>query len=534
MNKGNKKIEYIYVGKNEIKIDNRFILIQGKFQKDHHLQYKQMGKYDVIEEFNFIPIESFISIFKEIKRYYSDLSKSLELMELIELYNSSMNKNREIIVEYANLLKKCSVVVDLINILAKKELLLKEIELARIKEQSSDKSAKMDLLNKLSVSIKETQNQLDYLEEDYTRIKNQRNQIKHSIEEKNSQINDLNKKKKACFQKINTITRGMEENGGFSESKTSQHQSMAEQIKSLQYQAKDAQFKINKIKSNLKELNLKFEKIDDKFSKLDKDYQKLADNLKNDTLRVDELKHDLEKGMDKTNHSISIDMSKMNMVRNLPEIEKALELIENKLESLLKDNVFLKKGVIEDNFEKISKDVAIFQNKFTKGKKKAIIKVHQEQVMASIESLRIAESLIKDLQTLINNFLNEINLSCDFILVLKNITNDLWVDLQFARSSKEQIEFESLTTPEKIFFVISFYISLQIQLEYNTIIFSNLFIKNDYNKQGSIFRTIRKIIPIIENDEKLRKKKYVFILSNLKMKKQIDNVKIVVISENSE
>ncbi|GAG03919.1 unnamed protein product, partial [marine sediment metagenome] len=82
-------------------------------------------------------------------------------------------------------------------------------------------------------------------------------------------------------------------------------------------------------------------------------------------------------------------------------------------------------------------------------------------------------------------------------------------------------------TPEKIFFCIVFYISIKIHINIENIIFSNLSIPSKYNKAGSILRTIRKILPVFEREEVLSKFNLIFIISNLEMKKEIKNLKII-------
>jgi hypothetical protein len=82
-----------------------------------------------------------------------------------------------------------------------------------------------------------------------------------------------------------------------------------------------------------------------------------------------------------------------------------------------------------------------------------------------------------------------------------------------------------------VFLVISLYLSIEIILNSKNIIFSNLFIPNEYNKRGSLYRTIRKVLPLFEKDSDLKDFDLVFIISNLEMKKPIDNIKIIKINQ---
>ena len=91
------------------------------------------------------------------------------------------------------------------------------------------------------------------------------------------------------------------------------------------------------------------------------------------------------------------------------------------------------------------------------------------------------------------------------------------------------MSFTELTTPEKVFFLIILCISIQINLNFENIVFSNLILPNEYNKRGSVYRTLRKIIPVFENENSLKSINLVFVISNLEMKKSIENLKIITI-----
>ena len=122
---------------------------------------------------------------------------------------------------------------------------------------------------------------------------------------------------------------------------------------------------------------------------------------------------------------------------------------------------------------------------------------------------------------------------CFYVLIIPGIrqhsedNQEFSIKIQFNRSKKEVIEFSDLTTPEKIFFILTFFIIIQVHLNAEWIIFSNLFIESKYNKRGSIFRTIKKILPLFESDLRLNKHNLLFILSNLEMKEEIENLNII-------
>ena len=122
-------------------------------------------------------------------------------------------------------------------------------------------------------------------------------------------------------------------------------------------------------------------------------------------------------------------------------------------------------------------------------------------------------------------------MKASFRLLLSKDNQKFIIQLNFIRNNKESIDFNELTTPEKIFFVIILYISFELQIDKHNIIFSNLIIPVEFNKAGSIFRTIRKIIPIFEKEKNFGKFNLIFIFSNLEMKKEVKNLKIIKIQK---
>ena len=172
----------------------------------------------------------------------------------------------------------------------------------------------------------------------------------------------------------------------------------------------------------------------------------------------------------------------------------------------------------------INKEVDMLEKDFRLGKKNSEI----DEISEAFQKL---EMIISDLEDLINIFLSKINLKSHFQVLLSDDNKKFYIQSTFTRNNKAQLTFDELTTPEKIFFIIICYISIEIQLKNNNIIFSNLFIPGIYNKAGSIYRTIRKILPLFESDD-FAEFNLIFILSNLEMKKEIENLKVITIQEN--
>ena len=125
------------------------------------------------------------------------------------------------------------------------------------------------------------------------------------------------------------------------------------------------------------------------------------------------------------------------------------------------------------------------------------------------DRFRNFETLLNKLEELLNKFLAKINIESQLQITINDENKSFYIQLNFERSNEEHIKFEELTTPEKIFYVISLYISFKIHINSKIIIFSNLFIPKAFNKRGSIFRTIERILPVIEKDISLNK--YIFI-----------------------
>jgi hypothetical protein len=101
----------------------------------------------------------------------------------------------------------------------------------------------------------------------------------------------------------------------------------------------------------------------------------------------------------------------------------------------------------------------------------------------------------------------------------------------FTRNEKEQVVLDNLTTPEKVFFVIIFFLSIQILNDSKHVIFSNLLIPNYYNKRGSIERTIKKITPLLNEDARFSDIKLILILANLDLKSDFNNIKVIKIEK---
>ena len=108
-----------------------------------------------------------------------------------------------------------------------------------------------------------------------------------------------------------------------------------------------------------------------------------------------------------------------------------------------------------------------------------------------------------------------------------------WVIIGICGSSVPSLKYNPVFTVFRMNDIkIVLYLSIKIQTKEENLLFSNVSIPSKYNKAGSIFRTIRKIIPIFENEKTLSKFSLTFIISNLEMKKEIKNLKNINLEES--
>jgi len=475
-----------------------------------------------------------IKVFENQSEEYRDLNKSLKLLQYFSEYRKIANYNSNLIVQYTNIVQSLILALNYNILVKRKKKLLKELELSKIKIKSSDIAAKTDLLNKLNESIKKNNKKLKYREKDFLFLKNQRDQIQNTLNQFSLKIKELNTKKKEAFSQINSITRQMSENTQKNnlnlklEDKNTP--SKSEIIKDLQKQAKDFQYQINQTKLELNKSEIKFDEINPKYEILEKDYNTLLKKIKDDELRLKNIQIELkEKVLDKKEDLIEeMDYKELDFLKPPQEIEGEIQRIDSDLNKISESNKYLDNKNPE-NLLKIQNKLTEINKILKNNKNDVFISFENNEIEDSVKNFRKIEIFINNFEELLNRFLIEINLTIHFQIKISSDYKDFSVNLEFIRSSKESLGFEELTTPEKIFFVIMFYISIQIYIGIKSIIFSNLFIPKIYNKRGSVFRTIQKIVPVFEKENNLKEFNLIFIISNLEMKNPIENIKTVKI-----
>jgi len=528
----------ISIGEKEIVITDRFTLILGKFKKNLLAQFQDERYLTISKNYDLIPIDEFIEIFKNQAKNFSELSKAPKLLDYLGEFHRTINNNIEIFSQYNKLIQSIIHTFEFNLLLKKKKILLKELKLSEVSNRSSELTAISNLIEKLNESLLNNKNKLKYLEEDFLQHKNQIDQVKKTLDDYNLKIQNLNRQKKEFFNQINSITRQME--GVKKEKKDDlkliiefdENLTNAEKIQALQKKAKKIQYEINEIKTKLHETSLKFEELYPRYEIFEKDYQNLLDIIENDHFKINNLKDEYKEKIKEYDDISDEDLNIKNIqsIRLTNEIEEEIENLNAELSEILNLNTQIDPENPE-NFTLITKKLLEFEELLKLKREELIIKYDQNEMLEIFERFRKFETLLNELEELLNKFLAKINLESQLQITINDENKFFFIQLNFVRNNEEHIKFEELTTPEKIFFVIILYISIKILLKIETIVFSNVFLLSQYNKL-SIYRTIRKILPVFESEENLTTTNLVFIISNLEMKKKIENLRVINIEES--
>jgi hypothetical protein len=422
----------------------------------------------------------------------------------------------------------------LIFISARKKILYRELELSKIRKSSSELLADADLMKSLAESIKRNEVKLSYLKEDFFQRKNQIEDIQKSLSTYETLIQEQSQIKKDCFNQINKITRQMEgsktdySDDSFLRLGIDINLTNSEKIRALQKKAKNTLYEIRNIKQKSKQSRTEFEELSPNYEIFKNDYEEILETIKNDQKRLGQAQENYEKKL-REGKEFQFGESKEFLsqpLRPMLEIEQEILKVESELDNLsIPNNLDKKNGpsnlsTLIEMFKEID---AILRD----GDEKMKISVNENEIEEFFEHFHIFENFMKNIEQIMNNFLKEIHLRVQFNLVTNQMNTVFFVKTNFIRNFKIRANFTNLTTPEKIFFIISFFISVKILFNSKNIIFSNLFILPAYNKGGSIYRTIRKIIPLFETEENLSNVRITLLMSNLKLNKDIEKMKII-------
>lgn len=522
------------IGPKKIAIKDRFTLILGKFKLELFQEYQNQEFIQIIEKIDLIPANKLIDYIQNQSEGLKGLDFSLKILEYLDNYRKIVEYDLDVFKKFNGIIGNIMLIFRHIYLSERKNQLKTELELAKKHKKSSELSAIVDLINKLKETIKNSQKKLNYIKEDYFKRKNQIDQIQKKLNQFEKNIQEQNQIKKNCFSQINRITRQIEgattnqENDSISILGINNNLTNAEKIRALQKKAKESQYEINQIKSRSKQTKEELEKKTPQYNIYKNDYEDILESIKEDENRIRVLQEEYEKEI-KFNEESQIEEIKdflETTIRPSLEIENEISKINSELEGILipiefsnKDNRVNLKEVIE-RLREIDDIIINSVNKIS-------IPSNDKEISKIFVKYNTFERILKDLEGIMNIFLKEINLAMKFLLVIDDNNTSFFLKTNFIRNDKENVNFQNLTTPEKIFFVVSFNITTGILVGHDNIFFSNLFIPTIYNKGGSIFRTIRRIIPLFETNANLKKYNLIFLISNLELKKEINNIKLI-------
>jgi len=493
--------------------------------------FKNNSFSEILLDLKFIPVERFIKMYQKQSIDYSLCEKAPKMLILFNKYRNIIIRNIETVSQYTQTIEFLILQYKLNLILKSKENFLNELEIRREFQKSSDFAASSDLLNKLNESLVLNKKKLEYLKEDYFKQKNRIDQFKITLNNLRLKVEELTKQKKEYFSKINKITREMGGNSNNQDHKSEdilefdENLTNAQRIRALQKRARETQNEINRINSRFSKTKLKYEEFKPLFETYEQDYQKIIEMIELDEKKISELESKLDSKINLSRNSMPLDNIKLQSIRTIQEIENDIK----EADSEIKDISF--HGIDPKNFNKCTNKIKEFDKSLIDNESKIKINKNIGELKGVFKAYQKFEILVDELESIINKFLVEVNLKASFRLLLSKDNQKFIIELSFIRNNKESTDFNELTTPEKVFFVIILYISFELQIDKHNIIFSNLFIPVKFNKAGSIFRTIRKIIPIFEKEKNFGEFNLIFIFSNLEMKKEVKNLKIIKIQK---
>ncbi|MHA2048079.1 MAG: hypothetical protein ACW986_00540 [Promethearchaeota archaeon] len=522
-------------------IDERFTLIKGKFSQKSLEPYVSSIFPELLKDIDSIPIKKLINAQISRSDKLRSLRKSTNLLKILNNHKYLMTSNIDIISRYNEVMKSLILMFKYNVLLKKKEELGNELIVSEKYRKLNDITARMDLLKKLNESLDKNKKKLEYLAEDFFQQQNQIDQITDSIKSCELKIQNLTSHKKKIFSYINRITREMSGTPKNQELKWEEHIEIdpnltnSQKIKVFQKRAKDAQVEISKTNSVIKEFKLKYQELNPRYETYRQDYQKLRELINLDKNKIEDLQRTVKVELkeNETGKDGFISEFDLNLIRSKQEIQDELKSVNFEL-----TEISLPLSPADpQNPQDISQPLQ-FLNDINETLKIELKKAgnysDEEEIRRIFESFNEFETSTDIIESIINIFLRKINLQTFFRIALSSDDKNFFVDIKFLRNNKEDIRYDQLTTPEKIFFNIAFYLAIEVQTNQKYIIFSNLSLPPVYNKAGSIYRTIRNIIPLFESEERLSNYNLVFILSSLEMKKEIKNLKIITIQNNEK
>ena len=492
----------------------------GKFNKENVNPFLELNIFDLFGNFIVIPIEKVVKIFK---KQDINLDKSLYMTQFLNSFHTITNSNNKIIDLYNELIQSFVSILTYNNFIKEKEKLLNQHKIIENVYNRNDMAEIFPKLKEIKDSIIINKRKLIYLEEDYFKEKNREDQFKKSINGLKIKIENSDRQKRENISQINKLIREMDD-PTLKNTNKENNLSYSEKILALQKGVKECQYEIKTTGEKLNSIRNEFDNFVFRFEKLEKDHQKLLNILSKDHNKMKEIKTEIG---EKLRENLD-DFDELYLIKSLEQIDVELQEIENKMNSINELNQFLNKDQPKD-LTKIQEKIMLLQNLIIKNQE-VKTPVKENEIIETIENFRKIENKINSLEELVNKFLIQIYLKSRIEITISEDNMNLFLQLSFFHIRKKSIlNFDELTTPEKIFFVIVLYISIKILLNSKNIIFSNLFLPSFYNKRGSIFRTIKNIIPVFGREDVLKGFNLIFLVTNLEMREQIKNLKVITI-----
>lgn len=501
-------------------------MIHGAFKFEDLSNFQLYDYRIVLNEIPNITLEKYLTLFEKNSKEQNNLLISINLIDEILNYFDVTQKSVGYLDNYISMLNVSNNLLRFFDINKERKKLIEECNIAEKSEGIAEISAKKSLLNKLNDSIKEYKSQLNLIKEDYLKDKNQKNQLEKNLEKLKKNQNELKQTQKTLFNQINTFSRQEDD-------------LLDEDNKNLE----ELRTKAKKLREEIKDLNPKIEEtlniltqLTPTFQEKDKKYQNLMKNINNDEEKANQIREEIKEIVVIEGKQANTDSNSENLITSRPisVIKSKLEIINREIQKLENQQ---KKKLTKDE-KSILSDLKTIKTKIDDFYSKKLDTFNQNEILKKGEALKQINQWLLKLQNQINQFLFTINLKCsiDFELILKpNQAKKCQLSFKFLRSTNSSVDFNEMTTPEKIFFIICFYITVEILKNKSHIVFSNLLIPKEYDRKGSINRALTKIKPFFLENQAIKEKQLTFIIAGFTLTKDLENIQVYeIIKEKSE
>jgi hypothetical protein len=304
--------------------------------------------------------------------------------------------------------------------------------------------------------------------------------------------------------------------------------SNAERIQKLRKEAKEIHYKIRKYKSELENAKKTLDSFLPKYQSYKKDFDSLKSTIDRQENQIKQQKAEIEKLTRKSDikNLSEIKIGDLSNIRDYDTVKQEISNTDNKIDMMIEKNEYFKEKEIQ-NFDKLEHRLIEFKAFLLEQNDDLIYEININTVNSLVDNLREFELYLKDVEDLMNRMIGQINLELSFETIINFDDKEFFIKPKFTRNEKETLEFNQLTTPEKVFVVITLFITINISLDEREVLFSNLYLNENFNKRGSLFRTLRKIIPIFQQNKNFSDIELNFAISNLEMKRPIENINII-------